>query len=93
VRAEVEDAQGVPVPSADNLITFEIEGQGFIAAVDSANNSSQEPFQSHQRRAFQGECFAVIKALQKPGAIRLKASADGLEDASVVLTSVPNSQP
>ena len=92
-RAEVEDALGVPVPSADNLITFAVEGAGIIAAVDSADNASHEPFQSHQRRAFQGECFAMIKAVAKNGTIRVKASAEGLQGASLTLTAADKSNP
>jgi beta-galactosidase len=89
VRATVTDAKGVPVPGATNLITFAIGGPGVIAAVDSADNSSHEPFQSHQRRAFQGECFAMVKALPKRGKIRVKAAAAHLKGASVTI-SVPS---
>jgi beta-galactosidase len=93
VRAEVEDAQGVPVASADSLITFELEGPAIIAAVDSADNASHEPFQSHQRRAFQGECFAMLKASANTGMIRLKAAAAGLQEASLTLSAVAESTP
>ena len=68
-------------------------GAGVIAAVDSADNASHEPFQSQQRRAFQGECFAMIKALANKGAIRLKASAAGLQEASLTLSAVAESNP
>ena len=70
VRAIVTNAKGVPVPSATNLITFAIGGPGVIAAVDSADNASHEPFQSHERRAFQGECFhgqGFAEAGKNPG--------------------------
>jgi beta-galactosidase len=93
LRAEVEDARGVRVPSAENLITFELKGPGVIAAVDSADNAGHEPFQSHQRRAFQGECFAMIKATANAGAIRLKVTAAGLQDASLNLSAVAESKP
>jgi len=93
VRAQVEDAQGVPIPSADNLITFALEGPGVIAAVDSADNASHEPFQSHQRRAFEGECFAMLKALATNGSIHLEASSEGLERGSLTLSAVSMSNP
>ncbi|HEY3861357.1 MAG TPA: glycoside hydrolase family 2 TIM barrel-domain containing protein [Verrucomicrobiae bacterium] len=89
VRAEVEDANGVRAPSATNLITFAVEGPAAIVAVDSADNASHEPFQSHQRRAFQGECFAMIEALLKSGSIRVTASAPGLPEASLILMAQP----
>jgi beta-galactosidase len=88
IRAVVTDAKGVPVPSATNLVTFSIDGPGVIAAVDSADNASHEPFQSQARRAFQGECFAWVRALPKQGEIRVKAAAENLE-GSVVTIAVP----
>jgi beta-galactosidase len=85
VRATVTDAEGVPVPGATNLITFAIDGPGVIAAVDSADNASHEPFQSHERRAFQGECFAMVRALPKQGKIQVTAAAAHLKGASVTI--------
>ena len=37
-------------------------GPGVIAAVDSADNASHEPFQAPERRAFQGRCIAIVRA-------------------------------
>jgi beta-galactosidase len=88
-RATVTDARGTPVPDADNPITFDLTGPGVIAAVDSADNSSREPFQGLQRRAFRGECAAMIKAASGAGEIRLTASAPGLEPATVTLSIAP----
>ncbi|HZM06422.1 MAG TPA: glycoside hydrolase family 2 TIM barrel-domain containing protein [Candidatus Saccharimonadales bacterium] len=85
VRAQVVDARGVPAPTADNLITFDLSGPGVIAAVDNADNSSHESFQAPQRRAFKGECAAMIKATSNKGTIRLTASADGLKSASLTI--------
>ncbi len=85
VRATVTDAKGEPVPGATNQITFAIDGPGEIAAVDSADNASHEPFQSRERRAYQGECFALVKALPKGGEIRVTAAAAGLKGASVTI--------
>jgi beta-galactosidase len=87
VRAVVTDAQGVQAPRATNLVSFDIRGPGVIAAVDSADNSSHEPFQSHERRAFQGECFAMIKALPKHGKIQVRAAATNLMGASVTIVA------
>ena len=89
VRAQIVDARGVPVPDAHNLIAFDLIGPGVMAAVDSADNSSHEPFQSHQRRAFQGQCAAMIQAASRNGTIRVTASADGLAPASITLSIIP----
>ena len=83
VTATVVDANGVLIPSASDLITFKVSGSGVIAAVDSGNNASHEPFQASERKAYQGRCFAMIKASGAKGRITLTASAPGLKGSSV----------
>jgi beta-galactosidase len=75
----------VLVPSADHLITFKVTGPGVIAAVDSADNSSHEPFQASGRRAFQGWCLALLKASVPAGRITVAASSPGLAASSVTI--------
>jgi beta-galactosidase len=90
VRAKIVDANGIIVPRADDLISFQISGPGVIAAVDSANNSSHEPFQATERHAFQGRCVAFVKATGLPGKIILTAAAPGLTAGSIIIkTTAP----
>jgi beta-galactosidase len=85
VRATVVDENGVVVPRAKDLIRFNISGPGVIAAVDSADNISIEPFQATERRAYQGVCFAMVKATPAAGKFVIKAEADGLKAGSIAL--------
>jgi beta-galactosidase len=78
VNALIVDENGTVVPDADNLISFKIEGAGVIAAVDSADINSHEPYQASQRRAFQGLCQVLIKANRRFGTITLTASSAGI---------------
>lgn len=78
VRATIVDKNGIEVPRANNLISFQLSGPGQIAAVDSADNASHESFQAAARRAFQGECVAFVRA-DAAGKITLTASAPGLK--------------
>jgi beta-galactosidase len=87
VTATVVDADGVMVPDAAQLISFQLKGPGMIAAVDSADNSSHEPFQSSERKAYQGWCIAIVKA-RAAGAITLSASAPGLSGSAITIESV-----
>jgi beta-galactosidase len=89
VRATVVDAHGVVVPGANDLISFKISGPGVIAAVDSANKASHEPFQAGERHAFQGKCVAFVKASAPSGKIVLTASAPGLKSDEVVIKACP----
>jgi beta-galactosidase len=87
VTATVVDANGVVVPTANNPISFQITGAGVIAAVDSGDHNSHEPYQAAQRLAFEGRCVALIKASASSGQIALSASAPGLAGASVVISA------
>ena len=88
VTATVVDANGVMVPSASDLITFKVTGPGVVAAVDSADNNSHEPFQASQRKAYQGSCFAMLKANAPSGRITLIATAPNLTSGSVAINAV-----
>jgi len=89
VEVTVVDDQGVLVPTANDLITFKIEGPGVVAVVDSGSIASHEPFQASQRKAFQGRCLAAVKATGGAGRITLTATADGLAAASITLEAAP----
>jgi len=85
VTVEVLDETGTLVPHADNLINFEISGEGKIAAVDNGSQTSDEPFKANYRQAFNGLCLAVVQSLEKPGKITLKATSEGLQEAVIVI--------
>jgi beta-galactosidase len=88
VRAKIVDAKGVEIPRADDLISFKVSGPGAIAAVDSENNSSHEPFQATERQAYLGECIAFVRATSPSGKIVLTATAPGLESGSIAIKTV-----
>jgi beta-galactosidase len=85
VTATITDQNGIPVPSASDHISFEIKGPGVIAAVDSADNANTESFQASTRQAYQGRCYAMVKAKAARGKISVAASAPGLQGASLVI--------
>jgi beta-galactosidase len=83
VQVSVVDDDGTLVPDASDLITFKTVGAGFLAAVDSADINSHESYRGTTRRAFQGMCFAILKANAGSGKITLTATAPNLKGASV----------
>jgi beta-galactosidase len=85
VTVKVVDSNGIVVPNADNLVRFEVTGEGAIAGVDNGSQISMELFKANQRRAFHGLALAIIQSKGKPGNINLKATAEGLSSASVVI--------
>ena len=90
VTLAVEDKHGLVVPRADTAIHFEISGPGEIVATDNGDATDLVSFPSHDRKAFNGYCLAIVRA--KPGqtgAIKLTASADNLKTAKVSIKATP----
>jgi beta-galactosidase len=87
VAAEVVDAQGRAVPTANHEITFAVTG-GRVIGVGNGDPSSHEPDNASKRRAFNGLCMAIVQSAQKAGEIKVEASAPGLRGMSVTIAAV-----
>jgi len=87
LTVDVVDANGVIVPNADNLVKFQLEGSGTIVGVDNGDPVSHESFKAPQRKAFHGKCLVVVQSGDKPGIVKLMASADGLTANTVEITT------
>ena len=85
VTIKIVDEAGNLVPDADNLVEFDIAGEGFIEGVDNGSQTSMESFKASHRKAFNGLCLAIIQSSGKPGKILLKARSAGLAGASVLI--------
>ncbi len=87
VTVEVLDEVGNIVPTADNLIQFEVNGPAFIAGVDNGNPVSHESFKAPQRKAFNGKCLVILQNNGQSGAIELTATGNGLQSESFKLSA------
>jgi beta-galactosidase len=87
VTVKVLDAQGTLVPHADNLIHFNISGEGKIVGVDNGLQTSPESFKVNYRKAFNGLCLAVIQSNENAGKITLTATSNGLKESTIVIDS------
>jgi beta-galactosidase len=87
VEVKILDSQGRLVPTADNDVVFELQGEGKIIGLDSGNPISHESYKGNRRRAFNGLCLAIVQSTAQPGQIRLNVSAPGIKAATVVLAT------
>ncbi|MBV5314396.1 MAG: glycoside hydrolase family 2 protein [Prolixibacteraceae bacterium] len=87
ITVKITDENGTLVPNADNLVHFELEGEGEIVGVGNGNAMSLEPAKGKERRAFSGMCQVIIQSAGKAGDIRLRASSLGLPEAIISLKS------
>jgi beta-galactosidase len=90
INVEIIDSMGRIVPDADNNIEFNIEGEGEIIGVDNGNPVDHDSYKINRRKAFNGLCQAVIQSTTNPGKIKLIVKSEGLNGASVDLTSIKN---
>jgi beta-galactosidase len=90
VTVKVLDKDNIFCPTADNLISFNLEGEGEILAVGNGNPISHESYQSNQRKLFNGLCLVIIRSTQNAGKIKLTATSPGLSAKSVSIVSKEN---
>ncbi|MBN2611045.1 MAG: DUF4982 domain-containing protein [Bacteroidales bacterium] len=81
ITVEVLDKDGNIVPTADNLIEFEVEGAEIIG-VENGNMRDLSSPKAKERKAFNGLCLAIVQA-KKPGKITVKAVSEGLKSTVV----------
>jgi beta-galactosidase len=84
---EVTDDKGQLVPNAAIPIQFSISGAGEIAGVGNASPTELASFQQPQRKTVNGKCLVIVRPAGRNGTIILKATANGLTPAQVVITT------
>jgi len=85
VTVEVVDPRGVVVPNAEIPVRFTVAGAGELAASGSSAPDDAASFRSPLRRTYQGRALAILRPAGDVGKITLKAEADGLNSATIVI--------
>lgn len=86
IRAEITDSEGNIVPESDEIVVkFEVSGNGCIAGVGNGNPADLSGFQKPKKKAYQGTCLAILRPKGTPGKISVRATADGLNEASITI--------
>ena len=87
VEFRIVDENGVCVPDAEPEVQFDLTGPAKILGIGNGDLNNSENCQGDTHRAFEGRGLAILQATPAPGGITLKATAPGLESASVTLQS------
>jgi len=88
VTVKITDAEGTLCPASDHTVSFQIEGEGRIAAVGNGDPTSIESYGADHRKVFHGLCLVIVWSTGKAGEIRLRAFSPGLNSAEIVIKSV-----
>ena len=87
---EIVDSQGNVVPTANNLVRFQLHGQGQLVGVDNGEQASRERYKAQAdgswiRRAFNGKGVAIVKSTEQAGKFTLTAHSDLLKSGQVTV--------
>jgi beta-galactosidase len=85
VTVEITDASGNLLLDASNMVQFELNGTGELAAVGSGAPNVMESFQKPQHTTWHGRCLVILRPKGAPGKITLKAKSEGLEAATIIV--------
>ncbi len=92
VTVTAVDAKGRFVPTANDLVRFNISGAGVIIGIGNGDPSSHEADKGSQRSLFNGLACAIVQSTLKAGPIRIAARAAGLKSAMLTLQARPATQ-
>ncbi|WP_297803084.1 hypothetical protein [uncultured Polaribacter sp.] len=81
------DKNGIEVPKANNLLTFELEGAGKLIGVENGDIIDLYPHKVNYRKAFNGKCLGIIQSNGLQGDIKLKIKSKGLKSQTINITA------
>lgn len=85
ITVEAVDKAGNPVPYANEMVHFKVNGAGRYRAAANGDPTSLDLFHLPQMPLFSGACTAIIQAGENPGTVTLTATAKGLKSAKITI--------
>ena len=87
---EIVDRDGNVVPTANNLVRFQLHGQGQLVGVDNGEQASRERYKEQAdgswiRKAFNGKGVAIVKSTDQAGKFTLTAHSGLLKSDQVTV--------
>ena len=87
---EIVDSKGDVVPTANNLVRFQLHGQGQIVGVDNGEQASRERYKEQAdgswiRKAFNGKGVVIVKSTEQAGKFTLTAHSDFLKSGQTTI--------
>jgi beta-galactosidase len=86
VTVEIVDKNGNFCPRANQLLFFEVFGNGKLKAISNGSAIDQTPFSSNYMRAFNGKLVAIIESTETAGEITLKVFGSRLEAQTIIIS-------
>ncbi len=83
ITIEVVDKNGNLCPKADNMLFFNLSGEGILKAVCNGNPIDQTSFSSTYMKTFNGKLVATVQSSQKIGELTVTVSGGKLVQKSI----------
>jgi beta-galactosidase len=88
VSVEIVDQKGNVVPSVNDVeVTYQISGNAVIAGVGNGNPADMSSFQQNHKKVYEGRGLVIVRPTGKRGIVTLKATANGLTPAQLMITT------
>lgn len=88
ITVDIVDENGTLVPNANNLVNFEVSGNGVIVGVDNGNAASVERYKDNKREAFNGKALVIVQSTKDAGSFTLTATSNGLTTDTINVYTV-----
>jgi beta-galactosidase len=85
ISVEIRDSQGLLVPHANIPLQFEIQGPGEIIAAGNASPEDMASFRGETVKTFRGRALVIVRPVNGPGKILLKANGKNLPERKTEL--------
>ncbi|WHY77094.1 Ig-like domain-containing protein [Neobacillus sp. WH10] len=92
ITVDVTDENGTLVPNADNLINFDVKGNGKIVGVDNGNAATAERYKDNKRKAFNGKALVIVQSTKNAGSFTLTATSPGISSDNTTVYTVPGEE-
>ena len=83
LTVEALDKEGRPVPTASNLISFKVSGEGALIGVGNGDPNCQQSDKQPKRSLFSGLAQVIVQSTKKPGEILIEAVTDDPDSAEL----------
>jgi beta-galactosidase len=88
LKVEVLDKEGRALPTAANLISFKVTGEGALIGVGNGDPNCQESDKEPKRSLFNGLAQVIVQSTRTPGTITVEAWTEPYPRPKLPLTSL-----
>ena len=88
VEVDIDDAQGVVAPKANNTLAVAVTGPGTLVGLDAGDSTNHDSYKGTAHAAFSGKLMAIIQSTTAPGTVTVTASASGLTSGSTTVMTL-----